>query len=271
MTGKMIFGMLLPFLGTSLGAACVFFMRNGKKTGEHTRAEAAGERVQKILLGFAAGVMVAASVWSLLIPAIEMAEDGPVPAFVPAAAGFSLGILFLLLLDHLIPHLHMSEKSPEGPKSKLGRLSMLTLAVTLHNIPEGMAAGVVFAAVLAGEGGIQLADAFALALGIAIQNFPEGAIIALPMKSAGGSRRKAFTAGALSGLVEPIAAIITVLLSGVIVPFLPYLLAFAAGAMIYVVVEDLVPESVRGASSDFGTIGFGVGFLIMMILDVALG
>lgn len=269
MTGSMLLGLFLPFFGTTLGAACVFFMRNKRQGGEF--AEAAGERLQRMLLGFAAGVMVAASVWSLLIPAIEMSEDGPVPAFVPAAVGFALGILFLLLLDHLIPHLHMNEKNPEGPKSRLGRLSMLTLAVTLHNIPEGMAAGVVFAAALAGEGGIQTADAFALAIGIAIQNFPEGAIISLPMQSAGGSKRKAFGAGALSGLVEPIAASATVLLSGFITPVLPYLLAFAAGAMIYVVVEELVPESVKGASSDFGTIGFGVGFLIMMILDVALG
>lgn len=247
----------------------MFFMRTKGRRGGY--AEAAGERLQRMLLGFAAGVMVAASVWSLLIPAIEMAELGPIPAFVPATVGFALGIMFLLLLDHLIPHLHMNETAPEGPKSRLGRLSMLTLAVTLHNIPEGMAAGVVFAAALAGESGIRMADAYALAIGIAIQNFPEGAIISLPMQSAGGSKRKAFGAGALSGLVEPLAAMVTVALSGFITPVLPYLLAFAAGAMIYVVVEELVPESVKGTSSDFGTIGFGVGFLMMMILDVALG
>ena len=269
MTGTMLLGLFLPFFGTTLGAACVFLMRTKGQGGD--AVEAAGERLQRMLLGFAAGVMVAASVWSLLIPAIEMAERGPIPAFVPAAVGFAFGILFLLLLDHLIPHLHMNETDPEGPKSRLGRLSMLTLAVTLHNIPEGMAAGVVFAAALAGEGGIQMTDAYALAIGIAIQNFPEGAIISLPMQSAGGSKRKAFTAGALSGLVEPLAAMTTVLLSVFIAPVLPYLLAFAAGAMIYVVVEELVPESVKGASSDFGTIGFGMGFLIMMILNVALG
>ncbi|MGN1085074.1 MAG: ZIP family metal transporter [Lachnospiraceae bacterium] len=272
MTAELIFGMLIPFFGTTLGASCVLFTRKKKQSAGVTEVpEAAGERLQKILLGFAAGVMVAASVWSLLIPAIEMSEGGAAPAFIPAGVGFSLGILFLLLLDHLIPHLHMNESDPEGPHSRLGRLSMLTLAVTLHNIPEGMAAGVVFAAALAGEGGIQMADAYALAIGIAIQNFPEGAIISLPMKSTGGSRRKAFFCGALSGAVEPIAAVVTVLLSGLIIPVLPYLLAFAAGAMIYVVVEELVPESVKGASSDFGTIGFGIGFLIMMILDVALG
>lgn len=271
MTGELIFGIFLPFLGTALGAACVVFMRGKKQGGVSPETEAVGERVQKVLLGFAAGIMVAASVWSLLIPAIEMAENGPVPAFLPAASGFAFGILFLLMLDRLIPHLHPGEEAPEGPKSRLGRFSMLTLAVTLHNIPEGMATGVVFAAALTGEGGIRTADAMALAIGIAIQNFPEGAVISLPMKSAGGSRRKAFAAGALSGLVEPIAAIATILLSGFIIPILPYLLAFAAGAMIYVVVEELVPESVKGASSDFGTIGFGVGFMIMMILDVALG
>lgn len=271
MTVEMIIGMFLPFFGTTLGASCVLFMRKRKQLAGGMILQGGGVCLQKILLGFAAGVMVAASVWSLLIPAIEMSGDGALPAFVPAATGFAGGILFLLLLDHLIPHLHMSEKSPEGPQSRLGRLSMLTLAVTLHNIPEGMAAGVVFAAALTGEGGILLADAYALAIGIAIQNFPEGAIISLPMKSAGGSKGKAFAAGALSGLVEPIAAIVTVLLSAFITPILPYLLAFAAGAMIYVVVEELVPESVKGESSDFGTIGFGVGFMIMMILDVALG
>lgn len=272
MTAEMIFGMLLPFFGTTLGAACVLFMRKKKQsTGGMAEPQDAGDRLQRVLLGFAAGVMVAASVWSLLIPAIEMSENGPVPAFVPAAAGFSFGILFLLLLDHLIPHLHMNEDDPEGPHSRLGRLSMLTLAVTLHNIPEGMAAGVVFAAVLTGKGGIRMADAYALAIGIAIQNFPEGAIISLPMKSTGGSKWRAFFCGALSGAVEPVAAVITVLLSGLIVPVLPYLLAFAAGAMIYVVVEELVPESVKGTSSDFGTVGFGIGFLIMMVLDVALG
>ncbi|MCH5273811.1 MAG: ZIP family metal transporter [Lachnospiraceae bacterium] len=271
MTAEMLFGMFLPFFGTAAGAACVLFMRKKKQFPKGMAPQDAGERLQKILLGFAAGVMVAASVWSLLIPAIEMSEDGPVPAFIPAAVGFSFGILFLLLLDHLIPHQHMNEDGPEGPHSKLGRLSMLTLAVTLHNIPEGMAAGVVFAAVLAGEGGIRMADAFALVIGIAIQNFPEGAIISLPMKNAGGSKGKAFLCGALSGAVEPIAAVLTVLLSGLVAPILPYLLAFAAGAMIYVVVEELVPESVKGASSDFGTVGFGIGFLIMMILDVALG
>lgn len=271
MTAEMVLGMFLPFFGTALGAACVLFGKTKQKENEALKSRAKGECLQKVLLGFAAGVMMAASVWSLLIPAIEMSGGQRIPAFVPAAVGLVGGILFLLLLDHLIPHLHMNEGSPEGPKSSLGRLSMLTLAVTLHNIPEGMAAGVVFAAALTGEGGILPADAYALALGIAIQNFPEGAIISLPMKTAGGSKKKAFGAGALSGLVEPVAAIVTVLLSSFITPVLPYLLAFAAGAMIYVVVEELIPESVTGGSSDFGTMGFAAGFLIMMILDVALG
>lgn len=261
-----IFGILIPFLGTTLGAGCVLFSK--RKAQSDTPSDS---KIQRILLGFAAGVMVAASVWSLLLPAIELSEHRAVPKFVPASAGFGLGILFLLLLDHLIPHLHLNENRPEGPHSRLGRLSMLTLAVTLHNVPEGMAAGVVFAAALTKEGGIGMPDAFALAIGIAIQNFPEGAIISLPMRNAGGSRKKAFVCGMFSGIVEPIAALITVLLSGVIVPVLPYLLAFAAGAMLYVVVEELVPESVGGGSSDYGTVGFAVGFLIMMILDVMLG
>lgn len=263
---KVIIGILIPFWGTTLGAACVIL--SGKK--RNSPGEQNG-KIQRALLGFAAGVMVAASVWSLLLPAIELSENGTLPKFLPAAAGFSFGILFLLLLDHLIPHLHFTENRPEGPKSRLGRLSMLTLAVTLHNVPEGMAVGVVFATALAGEGGIALADAFVLAVGIAIQNFPEGAIISLPMRSAGGSRKKAFLCGMLSGIVEPVAALVTVLLSGLIVPVLPFLLAFAAGAMIYVVVEELVPESVNGGCSDFGTVGFAVGFLVMMVLDVMLG
>lgn len=286
MTLQIFLGIMIPFFGTTLGAACVAVSR--KRAAEDVlRGAQAGDagagsmqksggttensRIQRVLLGFAAGVMTAASVWSLLLPALDLSKGKRVPEFFPAAAGFALGVLFLLLLDHLIPHLHMNEKKPEGPHSHLGRLSMLTLAVTLHNVPEGMAAGVVFAAALAGEGGVGIMDAFALAVGIAIQNFPEGAIISLPMRSAGGSRKKAFLCGMLSGIVEPVAAVLTLLISGLIVPVLPYLLAFAAGAMLYVVVEELVPESVSGGSSDYGTVGFSVGFLIMMVLDVMLG
>ncbi len=254
-------GLLLPFLGTALGAACVFFLKD-----ELNRL------VQKGLLGFASGVMVAASVWSLLIPAIEMAAPSMGRfSFVPAAVGFVCGIFFLLGMDRLIPHLHLHANKPEGMPGKWKKTTMLVLAVTLHNIPEGMAVGVVFAGLLTGSAGITLAGAMALSLGIAIQNFPEGAIISLPLKSEGGSRRKSFFYGVASGIVEPIAAAVTILLTGIITPMLPYLLAFAAGAMIYVVVEELLPEASEGEHSDVGTIGFAAGFLIMMILDVALG
>lgn len=254
-------GLLVPFVGTTLGAACVFFMKN-----ELNRL------VQKGLLGFASGVMIAASVWSLLIPAIEMAEENLGKfSFVPAAVGFTVGILFLLMMDKMIPHLHLNEEKPEGPPSSLKKTTMLVLAVTLHNIPEGMAVGVVFAGVLSGQGGIAMAAALALAVGIAIQNFPEGAIISLPLKSDGKCKKQAFLCGMASGAVEPVAAVLTILLTGIILPLLPYLLSFAAGAMIYVVVEGLLPEASEGEHSDIGTLGFAAGFLLMMILDVTLG
>lgn len=252
-------GILIPFVGTTLGAACVFFLKYEIKP-----------LVQKGLLGFASGVMVAASVWSLLIPAIDMSVDMGKLSFIPAVIGFAVGIAFLLLMDRIIPHLHLNTAEPEGMKSTLKKSTMLVLAVTLHNIPEGMAVGVVFAGLMTGSSPITLTGAFALAIGIAIQNFPEGAIISLPLKSAGTSRKRAFVYGTLSGVVEPIAAIITVMLTKFILPFLPYLLSFAAGAMIYVVVEELIPEASEGGHSNIGTIGFAVGFLIMMTLDVAL-
>ncbi len=253
-------GLLIPFLGTTLGAACVFFLKNDLNP-----------LVQKALLGFASGVMVAASVWSLLIPAIDMSDSMGKLAFLPAAVGFSIGMLFLLAMDRLVPHLHLNEDEPEGLPSSLKKTTMLVLAVTLHNIPEGMAVGVVFAGLLSGNEKITLAGAVALSVGIAIQNFPEGAIISLPLKGEGCSSRKAFVYGMASGVVEPIAAFITILLTAVVTPLLPYLLAFAAGAMLYVVVEELLPEASSGSHSNIGTIGFAVGFLIMMILDVALG
>ena len=229
------------------------------------------ERIRNILLGFASGVMVAASVWSLLIPAMNESSDMGNFAWVPATVGFLLGVLFMLLLDTVTPHLHLDSNDPEGPKSKLGRSSMLVLAVTLHNIPEGMAVGVVAAGALTGEVGMSLAGAFALAIGLAIQNVPEGAIISLPLRSAGNSRGRAFGYGALSGLVEPIAAILTILFIEHLLGIFPYMLAFAAGAMIYVVVEELIPESHEGNHSNIPTIAFAIGFALMMVLDVALG
>ena len=253
-------GLLLPFLGTTLGAACVFFMKGQMKP-----------LVQKMLLGFASGVMVAASVWSLLIPAMDMSEEMGNYAFIPAAAGFLLGILFLLGMDRAVPHLHMGAECAEGPKCSLKKTTMLVLAVTLHNIPEGMAVGVVFAGMLSQNTEITVAGAFALSVGIAIQNFPEGAIISMPLKSEGTGKGKAFLYGMLSGAVEPVAAVITILLAGFITPVLPYLLSFAAGAMLYVVVEELIPEASEGEHSNIGTIGFAAGFVLMMILDVALG
>lgn len=253
-------GLLLPFLGTTLGAACVFFLKGQIRP-----------LIQKMLLGFASGVMVAASVWSLLIPAMDMSEHMGKFAFIPAAAGFLLGIAFLLLMDRVTPHLHIGAEHSEGPKVALKKTTMLVLAVTLHNIPEGMAVGVVLAGAVQGNAGVTAAGAFALALGIAIQNFPEGAIISLPLKSEGTGRGKAFFYGMLSGVVEPVAAGITILLASLITPVLPYLLAFAAGAMIYVVVEELIPEASEGEHSNIGTIGFAAGFVLMMILDVALG
>ena len=243
-------GVLIPFLGTSLGAGCVFFLKNALRDG-----------IQRALTGFAAGVMVAASVWSLLIPAMEQAADLGRLAFFPAAAGFWLGVLFLLLLDHLIPHLHQNSLQAEGPKSQLQRTTMMVLAVTLHNIPEGMAVGVVYAGYLAGTTQITAAGALALSLGIAIQNFPEE----------GMKKGRAFWGGVLSGIVEPIGAVLTILAAGIVVPALPYLLSFAAGAMLYVVVEELIPEMSQGQHSNVGTVFFAVGFSVMMVLDVALG
>ena len=257
---ELLQGLFLPFLGTALGSACVFFLRG-----------AMSDRLQRALSGFAAGVMVAASIWSLLIPALEQAEPMGLLAFVPAAVGFWLGILFLLLLDHLIPHLHRNAQQAEGPKSRLRRTTMLVLAVTLHNIPEGMAVGVVYAGYLAGTAQITAAGALALSLGIAIQNFPEGAIISMPLRAEGMKKGRAFWSGVLSGIVEPIGAVLTILAAGIVVPALPYLLSFAAGAMLYVVVEELIPEMSQGQHSNVGTVFFAVGFSVMMVLDVALG
>ncbi len=257
---EILAGVTIPFLGTTFGAAMVFFMKN-KMNG----------KVEKLLLGFASGVMIAASIWSLINPSIDMAKEQGKIAWIPAAIGFLLGVLFLLILDSIVPHLHLKTDKPEGIKSKLKRTTMLVLAVTLHNIPEGMAVGVVLAGGLMGNESISIAGAFALAIGIAIQNFPEGAIISMPLKAEGISKGKSFLYGMLSGIVEPIAAIITILLASFVVPILPYLLSFAAGAMIYVVVEELIPESQAGDHSNIGTIGVAVGFVIMMILDVALG
>ena len=252
-------GIMIPFLGTAAGAACVFFLR-GKLN----------EKVHKALNGFAAGVMVAASVWSLLIPAMNQSEHMGKLAFIPAVAGFWLGVLFLLGLDHVIPHIHGDGES-EGPEVSLKKTTRLLFAVTLHNIPEGMAAGVVYAGLLSGSTEITVAGALALSIGLAIQNFPEGAIISMPLHSEGWSKGKAFAGGALSGIVEPLGAALTILAAGLFVPILPYLLSFSAGAMIYVVVEDLIPEMAQGKHSNIGTIFFAVGFSVMMVLDVALG
>ncbi len=251
---------MIPFLGTLLGSACVFFMRKSM-----------GDRLQRALSGFAAGVMVAASVWSLLIPALEQAESMGKWSFIPAAVGFWAGILFLLLMDHIIPHLHRNAEQAEGPKSRLKKTTMLVLAVTLHNIPEGMAVGVVYAGYLTGNSNISAMGALALSVGIAIQNFPEGAIISMPLKAEGMKKSKAFFNGVASGIVEPIGALITVAAAGFILPALPYLLSFVAGAMLYVVVEELIPEMSAGNHSNVGTVFFAVGFSIMMALDVALG
>ena len=255
-----VLGLLTPFLGTLLGSTMVFFLRNNIKPS-----------MEKLLLGFASGVMIAASIWSLIIPAIQMAQEQMQIAWLPAAVGFMLGILFLLLLDSIIPHLHMNEDKPEGIRIKLKNATMLIFAVTLHNIPEGMAVGVLLAGMGIGNTGITVASALVLAIGIAIQNFPEGAIISMPLRAEGISKRKAFLYGTLSGIVEPIAGLITILLINNIIPILPYLLSFAAGAMIYVVVEELIPASQEGQHSNIGTVGVAIGFLIMMILDVGLG
>ena len=253
-------GIMIPFLGTTLGAACVFFMK-----------KSLGDLVQRSLAGFAAGVMVAASIWSLLIPAIEQSENMGKLSFLPAFIGFWSGVLFLLLLDRLIPHLHVGSEQAEGPKSKLGRTTMMVLAVTLHNIPEGMAVGVVYAGFLSGNTQITAASALALSLGIAIQNFPEGAIISMPLRAEGERKNRAFLGGVLSGVVEPIGAVLTLLAAQLVIPALPYLLSFAAGAMLYVVVEELIPEMSQGRHSNLGTVFFAVGFSVMMVLDVALG
>lgn len=253
---SIIGGILIPFIGTSLGAALVFFMKKN-----------INKKIEKVLLGFASGVMIAASVWSLLLPAIEMAEESGVIPFIPPAIGFLLGILFLIVIDKLTSNIY--DKQPKQKETKKSK--MLFLAVTLHNIPEGMAVGVVFAGLLVGSPGITLAGAVTLALGIAIQNFPEGAIISMPLKSEGYTKKKAFGCGVVSGIVEPISAGLTILLTNLVVPILPYLLSFAAGAMIYVVTEELIPEASRGKHSSLGTIGVALGFVVMMTLDVALG
>lgn len=259
-------GLMLPFLGTTLGSAMIFFMKNEMN-----------EKLEKALLGFASGVMIAASVWSLLIPSIEMAEEQKAVAWIPATAGFLLGMGFLLILDTIIPHLHIDNDKPEGIKTNLNKSAMLVLAVTLHNIPEGMAVGVVFAGLMAENALITISGAIALSIGIAIQNFPEGAIVSMPLLNADRSKGKiitkpkAFWYGMLSGLVEPIFGFITIILTAFITPVLPYLLSFAAGAMIYVVVEELIPESQSGEHTNISTIGVALGFALMMVLDVALG
>ena len=255
-----VYGLLLPFLGTTFGAACVFFLRRDLSDG-----------IQRGLTGFAAGVMTAASIWSLLIPAIDRSAELGKWAFLPAVTGFWIGVLFLLALDHIIPHLHRSSGQPEGPSSQLRRTTMLVLAVTLHNIPEGMAVGVVCAGYLAGDAEISSLGVLALALGIAIQNFPEGAIISLPLRAEGESKLRAFAGGVLSGIVEPLGALLTILAAELFVPALPYLLSFAAGAMLYVVVEEMIPEMSQGRHSNVGVLAFALGFSVMMVLDVALG
>ena len=253
-------GIFIPFLGTTAGAACVFFMK-----------KSLGDLVQRSLAGFAAGVMVAASIWSLLIPAIEQSAAMGKLSFVPAFFGFWFGVLFLLVLDHLIPHLHLGSEQAEGPKSKLARTTMMVLAVTLHNIPEGMAVGVMYAGFLTENAQITAASALALSIGIAIQNFPEGAIISMPLRAEGQRKGRAFLGGVLSGVVEPIGAVLTILAAQLVIPVLPYLLSFAAGAMLYVVVEELIPEMSQGKHSNLATVFFAAGFSVMMVLDVALG
>ena len=257
---EVIRGILIPFAGTSLGAACVFFMK-----------DTLNATVQRVLTGFAAGVMVAASIWSLLIPAMEQSESMGMWMFVPAVVGFWLGILFLLFLDHSIPHLHQNSEQIEGPKTSLKKTTMLVLAVAMHNIPEGMAVGVVFAGWMTGNNTITMSGALALAIGIAIQNFPEGAIISMPLRAEGMKKNQAFVWGVLSGAVEPLAALLTIWASAFIIPALPYLLSFAAGAMLYVVVEELIPEMSVGEHTNLGTLSFAFGFTLMMTLDVVLG
>ena len=259
MNGLLI-GLLIPFLGTVLGSAFVFFMKKDMPM-----------LLQKALLGFASGVMVAASVWSLLIPSIEMSSDAGKGAVIPAVIGFLLGMAFLLFIDYITPHLHIGDDHPEGPRSKLSRTAMLSLAVTIHNLPEGMAVGVVLAGALQSNLGISAAGALAMSIGIAIQNIPEGAIISMPMRAEGNSRMRSFILGSLSGIVEPLGGLLVVLLASFMTPVLPYMLAFAAGAMMYVVIEELIPETSEGEHSNLGTIGFALGFALMMVLDVVLG
>ena len=255
-----IFGLLIPLMGTVLGTAFVFFMRNEMPA-----------RLQKALLGFASGVMVAASIWSLIIPSMDMWADQGRLRIIPALIGFLIGIAFLLLIDYITPHLHIGSDKPEGPRTRLSRTAMLTFAVTIHNLPEGMAVGVVLAGALQMGSAISTTAAMAMAIGIAIQNIPEGAIISMPMREAGNSRLKSFIIGSLSGVVEPIGGILVILLASIITPALPYLLSFAAGAMFYVVVEELIPEASEGEHSNLSTIGFAIGFALMMTLDVVLG
>ncbi len=252
--------LFIPLLGTVLGSACVFLLK-----------DQIPEKINKMLLGLASGVMVAASFWSLILPAMEMSGDMGKLSFLPAAVGLALGMCFLLLLDEVIPHLHLNSDQPEGIKADLRKSTMMLLAVTLHNLPEGMAVGVAYAGAVSGNSKITMASAMTLAIGIALQNFPEGAIVSMPLVGTGLSRKKAFAYGALSGVVEPVGTIVTILLTGLLTPFLPYLLAFAAGAMFYVVVEELIPEGSEGSHSNIATIGFFAGFILMMILDVALG
>jgi len=255
-----LIGLLIPLLGTVLGSAFVFLMKKDMAS-----------RVQKALLGFASGVMIAASVWSLLIPSMNMCENMGKWAVMPAAVGFMTGIGFLLLIDRITPHLHLGDNKPEGPRSHLSKTAMLSLAVTIHNLPEGMAVGVVLAGALQGDADISMAAALAMSLGIAIQNIPEGAIISMPVRAAGNSSLKSFILGSLSGVVEPLGALMVILLASVLTPVLPYLLAFAAGAMCYVVVEELIPEASEGEHSNIGVLGFSSGFVLMMVLDVVLG
>ncbi|MCR4602298.1 MAG: ZIP family metal transporter [Prevotella sp.] len=256
----LIIGLLIPLLGTMLGSSFVFLMKDQMSV-----------RLQKSLLGFASGVMVAASIWSLLIPAMEMSSHEGALSVLPAAVGFLLGMGFLLFIDEVTPHLHLSSDKPEGPRSHLSRTAMLALAVTIHNLPEGMAVGVVFAGAENGATGISLTAAVAVSLGIAIQNIPEGAIISMPMKAAGNSRWRSFLIGSLSGAVEPVGALAVLLLASWLMPVLPYMLAFAAGAMVYVVIEELIPEASSGQHSNLSTIGFALGFVLMMVLDVVMG
>lgn len=257
---NLIIGLLIPFLGTVLGSTMVFFMK-----------DKINKKIEKLLLGFASGVMIAASVWSLMIPAINMSEYLGKLSWIPTSIGFTLGVLFLLLLEFLIPLFKIDKAGNNHEKNKFKKTIMMLLAITIHNIPEGMAVGVTFAGALIGNTGVTLAGAFVLAMGIAIQNFPEGAIISMPLKNQGISRSKAFLCGSLSGIVEPIAAASTIMITNLVVPILPYILSFAAGTMMYVVVEELIPESQQGEYAKIGVIGLSIGFVIMMILDLALG